>query len=69
MPLAAPALKTLMKTKLDAAYGPPADPAEQTKFLTALSEAIVEYLVANTLVTGAVTSGLGAGGTVTGTIT
>jgi len=69
MPLLAPALQTALKAKLDAAYGPPANPGEQAKFLQALSEGLVEYLIANTLVTGAVTSGLGAGGVVTGTIT
>lgn len=68
MPLAVLGLKAAIIAAEDAVYGPAAIPAEQEKFAGALAKAIVEYIQANALVTGTVTSGAGSGGTVTGTV-
>ena len=64
------ALGAMIKTKLMASDPSTTNEAELTKFAMSLGEAIVSYIVANTIVTidqAIVTSGAGAGGTVTGT--
>lgn len=69
MPMTVAGLKAAIKTAQEAAYGTPADAAEEDKFAGALAQAIVTYIEANALVTvtGAVTTGVGAGGVVSGT--
>ena len=70
MALVGPALGAQIKTEIIAAFGPPADAEQLTKFCNALGKAIVEYVQASATVTinnAVVVSGAGAGGQVTGT--
>ena len=57
-----------IKTELTTIFGAPQNAIELQKFCDAMAKAIVENIQANALVTGTVTSGMGAGGTVTGTV-
>ena len=69
MTLAIPAMSTAIQNALTAEYGAPVTAAEQKKMADALATAIVNYLVANTVV--AVTVAVDPGthtGTGTGTI-
>jgi hypothetical protein len=59
------ALKTLIKTNLEAAFGAPADPSMEDKFADALSQAIVTFLTTNAVVNA--TGVDPQGGTVTST--
>ena len=68
MPLSPAGLGAIIKTELIASVAP-TNEAELTNFCNALGKAIVEYILANALVAGTVTSGQGAGGTVTGQVT
>lgn len=70
MPLVDAGLGAAIKTAIITANGVPTDDAKLTSFCNALGMAIVEYIKANAIVTitqAIVTSGAGAGGTVTGT--
>ena len=55
-----------METAIIAVFGAPADAATLKKFCDAVSEAVVQEIIANAIVnsTGVVTSGAGAGGNV-----
>ena len=61
-------LATAIQNAIVAASVSAASPSELSAFCTAVGTAIVEYLKANAVVAGTVTSGTGAGGSVTGTI-
>lgn len=70
MPMTIAGLKAAIKSAQESAFGAPngATTAEDD-YANALATAIVNYIQANALVTvtGTVTSGVGVGGTVTGT--
>jgi hypothetical protein len=68
MPMTDSGLSAAIKSAIEGLSGAPSDPAELQKFCDALGQAIVEYLKANALVSGTVTSGAGAGGSVTGSL-
>jgi len=50
MTLAIPAMKTEIKTQLDAVYGAPADAGQQDKFLTAIATAFFNILTNDAIV-------------------
>lgn len=62
MTLAIPAMSTEIQNALTAEYGAPTDATQQKKMADALATAIVNYLVANTVVTVTVDPGTHAGG-------
>lgn len=69
MPLSAATLSAAIKTEIENIAGIDIiDEAELERFTDALATAIVDHITANALVTGTVTSGAGAGGAVTGTV-
>jgi len=68
MPLTKAALSTKIQTEIIAVFGAADDASKMKDFADALAKAIVDEIKANALVTGTVTSGAGAGGTVTGTV-
>lgn len=70
----ATALKPVIEAQLTLLLDPEiVDPVRLAAFATAMANAIglttVTYIQANALVSGSVTSGLGAGGSITGTVT
>lgn len=69
MPLSSSGLSAAIKAKIIEKFGSsPITDAILQQFCDAVAEAVVNYLTANTLVSGTVTSGVGAGGAVTGTV-
>lgn len=72
MPLVGTGLGAVLYTEITSAYGgPPPTPAGVEKlqnFCNAVGEAVVSYIQENALVVATVESGVGAGGSVTGTI-
>lgn len=68
MPMSQPVLSATIKSELEAVYGPADDDTRLQNFCDALAQAIYDHITANALVSGSVTSGVGAGGSVTGTI-
>jgi hypothetical protein len=71
MPMTKAGLSAEIITKLNAQFGTPADSTSQQEFADAVADAVVSYIQANMTIstndTGAVTSGVGAGGTVVAT--
>jgi hypothetical protein len=68
MPITQATLSTKIKSEMQAVYGAPDEPEKLQKFADAIAKAIVDEITSSALVTGTVTSGAGAGGSVTGTI-
>jgi hypothetical protein len=69
MALSAATIQTTIKAQLDAQYGAPADAAalaQQTKFCTALANAIFTVLTTQTTVSVTSVSGVTTGGGVSG---
>ena len=61
-------LKAEIKSSLLAVFGAAEDDEKLDDFCQAMADAIVGYIQANAVVTGTVTTGMGAGGAVTGTV-
>jgi hypothetical protein len=66
--LTGPGLGSALITKLKAIVNP-SNEGELEAFANAVGEAVIEYLLANAIVVGTVSTGAGAGGTVQGTVT
>jgi len=73
MPLSVSSLATKIQTEIIVEFGAPADSARLQKFCQAVARAVYDEITSNALVnsTGTVTTGAGAGGSVTttGTVT
>lgn len=67
MPLSSSVLSTELQTEIAAVLNI-VDPAQLKKVCDAIAAAVVTHIQNNALVSGTVTSGAGAGGTVTGTV-
>lgn len=68
MALTQASLATKIQAEIIAQFGAPADAGTLQKFANAIAKAVVDEIQANAIVTGTVTSGMGAGGAVTGTV-
>jgi hypothetical protein len=72
MALTKAGLKAVIITKLNAQFGAPSDSSVQDKFADAVADAVVSYLVTNTVVAvtsvSGVTTGPGVSGPGAGTI-
>lgn len=70
MPMTDSGMSAAIKAAIIAKKGaPPAAGAQDLQdFCDSVGKAVVEYIQANAVVTGEVTSGSGAGGTVTGSV-
>lgn len=70
MALTEASLSTAIKAEIQSEYGgAPDDAAKLQKFADAMARAVVNEIKNNAVVVGTVTSGLGSGGDVTGTVT
>lgn len=69
MALSDATLGSLIKTEIEAEFGAPADAAQLQKFCNAVARAVVAHIQAAAVVNsnGTVTTGAGAGGSVTAT--
>lgn len=73
MAMSVSSLKTKIQTEIINQFGAPADAAQLSKFCEAVAQAVYDEITTNAVVnsTGTVTTGAGAGGslTATGTVT
>lgn len=68
MALSKSRLATALKDTIEATFGAPADSDKLLDYCQALADAFIDEVVNNAVVTGTVTSGDGAGGSVEGTV-
>ena len=69
MPITDTSLSAKIVAEIVAAKGAPADMSQLQQFADAIAKAIVQEITTSAVVVGTVTSGAGAGGAVTGSIT
>lgn len=68
MPMTIPGLSAKIKSELENVYGPADDNQRLQDFCDAIATAVYNEITMNALVSGSVTSGVGSGGSVTGTV-
>jgi hypothetical protein len=68
MALTQASLSGKIQAEIQSLYGTPADGAKLKNFCDAIAKAVVDEIQQNAQVSGTVTSGVGAGGSVTGTV-